>query len=88
MTLKAAILKTMTVLFLFLCSLGFAQDRAPQAVRPGDDPIGQMPAMYFDLEILIRKARPIAVALGWFPPRPRFSPNLYSEEVFQDCLTK
>lgn len=65
MTLKAAIprnpiLKTAPVLFLFLCVcvLGFAQDRPPQAPRPGDDPIGQN---LFPPDLVMRNRQAIAL---------------------------
>lgn len=52
------ILKTTTVLFLFLCVLGFAQDRTPQAARPSDDPIGQN---LFPPDLVMRNRQAIAL---------------------------
>lgn len=51
-------LKTTTVLFLFLCVLGFAQDRTPQASRPSDDPIGQN---LFPPDLVMRNRQAIAL---------------------------
>lgn len=58
MTLKAATLKITTVIFLFFCVLGVAQDRPPQAARPGDDPIGQN---LFPPDLVMRNRQAIAL---------------------------